>query len=93
LAIEMADVVGTAAGLCSMASFTPQLLKIWREKDASSISLRMYVVTVTGFSLWIAYGVLLGSFPVIVTNSVCLVLSGAILALKWRFARREDHQP
>ena len=89
----MADIIGTGAGLCSMASFTPQLLKIWREKDASSISLRMYVVTVTGFSLWIVYGVLLGSFPVIVTNSVCLVLSGAILTLKWRFTRREEEQP
>lgn len=91
--IEMADVVGTAAGLCSMASFTPQLVKIWRERDASSISLRMYVVTVTGFSLWIAYGVLVTSFPVIVTNSVCLVLSGAILGLKWRFSRREAQAP
>lgn len=91
--IEMADVVGTAAGLCSMASFTPQLFKIWREKDASSISLRMYIVTVTGFTLWIVYGVLLTSFPVIVTNSVCLVLSGAILALKWRFSRREAPAP
>ena len=89
----MADLVGTAAGLCSMASFTPQLVKIWRERDASSISLRMYVVTVTGFSLWVAYGVLVTSFPVIVTNSVCLVLSAAILALKWRFSRREAEAP
>jgi MtN3 and saliva related transmembrane protein len=93
LPIEIADVVGTAAGLCSMASFTPQLVKIWKEKDASSISLRMYVVTVTGFTLWIIYGVLLGSFPVMVTNSVCLALSGAILALKWRFTRRQAEAP
>lgn len=91
--IETADLVGTAAGLCSMASFTPQLLKIWREKDASSLSLRMYVVTVTGFTLWIVYGVLETSFPVILTNSVCLVLSGAILALKWRYSRREAAGP
>lgn len=91
--IQIADVVGTAAGLCSMASFTPQLVKIWRERDATSISLRMYVVTVTGFSLWIVYGVLVTSFPVILTNSVCLVLSAAILALKWRFTRRDARTP
>jgi MtN3 and saliva related transmembrane protein len=89
---EIADIVGTAAGLCSMTSFTPQLVKIWKEKDASSISLRMYVVTVTGFSLWIVYGVLVTSFPVLLTNSVCLALSGAILALKWRFERRAEAQ-
>lgn len=85
---NIANVVGTAAALCSMASFTPQILKIWRERDASSISLRMYVVTVTGFSLWTAYGVLIQSWPVIGANAVCLGLSGAILALKWRFSRQ-----
>lgn len=79
------DIVGTLAALCSMASFTPQIIKIWREKDAASVSLRMYLVTVTGFSLWIAYGLLIHSWPVAASNVVCLALSGAILALKWRF--------
>ncbi len=83
--LSIPDLIGTAAALCSMASFTPQILKIWRERDASSISLRMYVVTVTGFALWTAYGVLTQSWPVIGANSVCLVLSGVILTLKWRF--------
>lgn len=79
------DLVGTLAALCSMASFVPQIAKIWRGKDAASVSLRMYVVTVTGFMLWTGYGVLIGSWPVAASNIVCLVLSGAILALKWRF--------
>lgn len=88
MTLSLADMVGTAAALCSMTSFTPQILKIWRERDASSVSLRMYVVTVTGFSLWIAYGVLTESWPVTGANAVCLVLSGIILALKWKFSRR-----
>ncbi|WP_375267812.1 SemiSWEET family sugar transporter [Phenylobacterium sp.] len=74
------------AGLCSMASFTPQIVKTWRERDARSISLRMYVVTVTGFSLWVAYGLMIESLPVIFTNVVCLTLSGLILAMKWRLS-------
>ena len=80
-----ANVVGTGAALCSMTSFIPQILKIWREHDAASVSLRMYAVTITGFSLWIVYGVLIGSWPVAGSNTVCLLLSGAIFALKWRF--------
>ena len=51
------------------ASFTPQIVKILRERDASSVSLRMYVVTVTGFSLWTAYGVLTHSWPVAASNA------------------------
>jgi MtN3 and saliva related transmembrane protein len=85
--LTLPDLVGVGAALCSMASFTPQIVKIWREKDASSVSLRMYVVTVTGFSLWTAYGFLIGSWPVAASNSVCLLLSAAILALKRRFGR------
>jgi MtN3 and saliva related transmembrane protein len=83
----IANAVGTGAALCSMTSFGPQIAKIWRERDASSVSLRMYMVTVTGFSLWIGYGVLIGSWPVTGSNIVCLLMSGAVLALKWRFSR------
>jgi len=48
----------------------------------------MYVVTVTGFTLWTAYGVMTGSWPVTVANTVCLALSATLLTLKWRFSGR-----
>lgn len=82
---QIADVVGVGAALCSMASFTPQIAKIWRQKDASAVSFRMYLVTVTGFSLWTAYGFLIGSWPIAASNIVCLLLSAVILALKIRY--------
>ena len=82
------DVVGVAAGLCSMSSFVPQIVKILRERDAESVSLRMYIVTVTGFVLWTTYGALLGSWPVWISNAVNLSLAAAILALKLRYGSR-----
>ena len=81
----LVDVVGVGAGLCSMSSFVPQIIKIVRERDAESVSLRMYVVTVTGFVLWIAYGALQGSWPVWLSNAVNLALAATILALKLRY--------
>ena len=86
--LSLASLIGGGAAVCSMASFTPQIIKIWRERDASQVSLRMYLVTVTGFCLWSGYGVLIESWPVTVSNLVCLALSGAVLALKWKFSRR-----
>jgi MtN3 and saliva related transmembrane protein len=83
--VDLADIIGTLAALCSMASFVPQIVKIVRERDASSVSLRMYLVTVTGFSLWTAYGLLTRSWPVAASNIVCLLLSAAILVLSWRY--------
>ena len=84
-----ASVVGTAAALLSITSFAPQIVKIWTEKDASSVSLRTYIVTVTGFSCWIAYGVMIKAWPVIASNTACLLMSGAVLVLKWRFGGKE----
>lgn len=78
----MATLVGVGAALCSMGSFAPQALKILRERDASGVSLRMYAITVIGFSLWSVYGALLRSWPLVGSNLVCLALSGLILMLK-----------
>ncbi len=83
----LANGLGVAAAVCSMASFAPQLSKIWREKDASSVSLRMYIVTVAGFVLWISYGMAIGRWPIMVSNGVCLLISAAILVLKLHFDR------
>lgn len=81
----LAAAIGTAAALLSITSFAPQILKIWKEKDASSVSLRTYIVTVTGFACWIAYGLMIHAWPVIASNTACLLMSGAVLAMKWRF--------
>lgn len=81
----VAAVVGTAAALLSITSFAPQILKIWKEKDASSVSLRTYIVTVTGFACWVTYGFLIHAWPVVVSNIACLLMSGGVLAMKWRF--------
>jgi MtN3 and saliva related transmembrane protein len=87
LASLAANTVGTIAALCSMTSFAPQIVKIWRDRDASEVSLAMYLVTVAGFCLWSGYGMLIESWPVIVSNVICLGMSATVLALKWRFSR------
>lgn len=87
----LVDGLGLAAALCSMVSFAPQLIKIWREKDARSVSLRMYLVTVAGFSLWFAYGLVIGRWPIALSNAVCLLISGAILVLKLRLEPSQKH--
>jgi MtN3 and saliva related transmembrane protein len=80
--------VGSAASICSISSFAPQVVKIWREKDASGVSLNMYVVTVIGFALWTAYGGALGSWPLVASNGVCLALAATVLGLKLRYGAR-----
>jgi len=83
-----ANIVGTAAALCSITSFVPQIVKIWKSRDASAVSLRTYSLTVTSFALWVGYGVLTTAWPIIVANACALVMSAGVLAMKWRFDGR-----
>ena len=86
--VWLVNAFGVVAGLCSMMSFVPQIVKIVRERDASGISLHMYAVTIIGFACWTAYGALSGSWPVMLSNAVCLALVIAIFALRLRFGGR-----
>jgi MtN3 and saliva related transmembrane protein len=80
-----ASAVGVLAGICSMASFLPQIVKIWRERQAAGVSLRMFSVTMTAFALWTAFGLLQRSWPIALANAVCFVLAGGIVALRLHF--------
>ena len=81
----VANVVGTGAALCSITSFAPQIIKIFKERDASSVSLKTYSLTVTCFVLWVIYGVLIGAWPVTVANAFALVMAATTIYAKWRF--------
>jgi len=74
--------LGAFAALCSTASFAPQAVKIIRTRETKDISLWMYLLTVTGFAAWTSYGVVLGRWPLIASNAVCLALAAFILAMK-----------
>lgn len=76
---------GAAAAVCSITSFAPQIFKIWKERDASSVSLKTYSLTVTCFVLWVVYGVMTEAWPVTVANSCALVMASGVLVMKWRF--------
>jgi MtN3 and saliva related transmembrane protein len=83
------NATGTLAALCTISSFVPQIVKIVRERDASSVSLRMYLLTVAAFSLWIGYGVMLRAWPLVGSNTLSLALAATALFLKWRFRNGE----
>jgi len=82
------DGIGSAAAVCTTLSFLPQLVRVWRRKSASDISLTMFLLFNLGLALWLAYGIGIGSFPIVAANAVTLALALAILALKIHYGRR-----
>jgi MtN3 and saliva related transmembrane protein len=81
---------GALAALCSTVSFVPQAWRIVRTRDTGAISPVTYSFTVVGFALWTAYGIGLGEWPLIATNSICFVLSAFILAMTLLPRRQRD---
>jgi MtN3 and saliva related transmembrane protein len=79
------DLIGVAAGLCGIAGFAPQIVKILRERETHAISVRMYFLTTTAFLLWVLYGLAQRSWPIVAANGVMLAMAGTILVLKLRF--------
>jgi MtN3 and saliva related transmembrane protein len=85
----MADLIGLLAGVLTTIAFVPQLLKIYATKSGKDVSARMFVMFSAGVALWLVYGIMIRSLPVIIANLVTLGLAIAIMALKVRYSRRE----
>ncbi|MBC7905231.1 MAG: SemiSWEET transporter [Rhodospirillaceae bacterium] len=88
--MDTTTVIGTLAAMASTASFAPQAWKIIKLRQTGDISSAMYALTVAGFGLWLTYGVLLGQWPLIVTNALCLLMSAFILVMSLLPQRKKD---
>lgn len=66
---NLIQAVGIVAAICTTISFVPL----------------MYLITVIGVSLWLIYGVLIHDKPLILANTVTVLLSGSILVMKIRY--------
>ena len=82
MTLELSSVAGYAAASLTTIAFVPQVYKSWRTRDLSGISLPMYSLFTLGVALWFAYGIMIGSWPVIIANALTLLLSAVVLILK-----------
>ena len=81
------DTIGYIAAVLTTGSFLPQAWHTFQTKDVSGISLIMYSAFTLGVTLWLAYGLLLGAWPMIVANVITLTLVVAILAMKLTYGK------
>jgi MtN3 and saliva related transmembrane protein len=85
--MRLIDALGYAAAMLTTASFVPQAWLTFRTRDVSGISLAMYSVFTLGIALWLAYGLLMKAWPIVVANVVTLALATAILVMKLAIGR------
>lgn len=75
------EFIGSAAACLTTASFFPQAVKVVRERKTAGLSLTMYLLLVTGVAMWMAYGIFIGSWPLIIANAISIIPQLAILFL------------
>jgi MtN3 and saliva related transmembrane protein len=81
------SVVGFLAGGLTTAANVPQVLKTYRDKSAEGLSFRMLLSLCVGLALWMTYGFLTDSLPLILTNAIATVLIFSLIVMKWKFDR------
>lgn len=82
------NIIGYTAVAVGTSLMLPQVIKAWKTKRVEDLSFGMVVLYFFNCLLWLLYGLLIAALPVIVANSIALVISIAqvILKLKYRIS-------
>jgi len=74
-------IVGSIAAIVSIAAFLPQAWRIVKTRRTEDLSTPMWTLQVIAFACWIVYGAFIAAWPIVVENSVCVILAGFILMM------------
>ncbi|MGT2963626.1 SemiSWEET transporter [Streptococcus acidominimus] len=74
--------IGFIAAFLTTFGFVPQVIRVMKTKDTTSISLGMYLMSVTGMLLWLTHGLVIQDMALVAANIISATLSGIILYYK-----------
>ena len=80
--MDLTTLLSTSAAIITTAGYVPQAYRTIRTRSTASLSLPAYLLLLIGTSLWTAYGLVAGNWPIIISNGITAALAGIILALK-----------
>ena len=83
--MDVTTLIGSIAAFCTTISFLPQVIKICKLRETRDISFSMYVIFSVGVFLWLCYGFMIKSRPIIAANVVTLIFSLFILIMKVKY--------
>lgn len=77
--------IGSVAATLTTTAFLFQVIRTLKTRSTKDISLAMYFVMCTGGFLWLIYGILIKSWPLITANVISLSLVIVVLACKIKY--------
>jgi MtN3 and saliva related transmembrane protein len=89
---QRSEILGFVAGLGTTFAAVPDLVAMLRRRSSAGINPRMAAI-MGGFQiLWVYYGLLIGSRPVIAWNVIAVLINFLSVAAYRYFARKEKRQ-
>jgi MtN3 and saliva related transmembrane protein len=85
-------VIGGVAGFLTSMAVIPQMIKTWKTRHARDLSLWQQIIIIAGLALWLAYGLLLGDLPLILSNSFTLICYVLLLTMKIIYDRGDKQR-
>ncbi len=86
MATLIANLVGYTATLVGTFLMLPQVIKSFKTKQVRDVSFAMTILYFLNCLLWLAYGLLISAFPVIIANSIGLLVSIVQVSLKIKYS-------
>ncbi len=83
----MGDWLGFVAGAIMTVGYLPQVLRVYQLKSAREISLPFTILFIIGLVFWLSYGIASRLMPIILWNSITLVLGVALFYAKLKYGK------
>jgi MtN3 and saliva related transmembrane protein len=82
------DAVGWVGAILCIAIYIPQVLHSWRTRNAHGMSIYTLLIQCTSCCVWIAYGILIVSTPILTANFFTFLCSTWLVSVKVRYRQR-----
>lgn len=80
--MEWINIVGTAAAICMILGYLPQAIATIRTRDTDGIAVPTFLMMGLGSLFFIIQGILMGNWPLAVTNIITFVCSAIVFGIK-----------
>jgi MtN3 and saliva related transmembrane protein len=82
---KLVEAIGYLGSLLSCITFIPQVYLTWQLHSAKDLSLLMILIVNFSCIVWLTYAYLIKSRPVLIANTIVLILSLMLLYFKLTF--------
>ena len=89
---QKSEVVGVVAGFGTTFAAMPDLIKMFKRRSSKGINPTMAAIMGVFQVVWVYYGLLIASRPVIAWNVVAVIINFMVVRAYFKFARLERDQ-